>query len=324
MVTALSGEDRLTDDERFSIAADAERRFDFQRSHVGRGVDRSLVWKIRQPVVPLAKKFARLWGMVTAGARPLPDFLLIGAKRAGSTTLYRGLASSGGIEPMWPRFEDRKGCYFFDVHHGRGSRWYRSHMPTKRTRTGLLGEATPYYLSHPLAAQRAHALMPESRIIVALRDPIERAYSHYRERLKQGIEPLTSFAEALEAEEERLDGEVERMLDDELYVSWNHLNFGYVAQSRYGENLKRWTDAYGDEQVHVVKAEDLYSEPGLVIQEVRRFLSLSDAAPTDVEHLNFIPHSEMDPSLREWLRSSLEGDVRDLERQLGRNMDWSL
>ena len=90
-----------------------------------------------------------------------------------------------------------------------------------------------------LAAQRLAREVPDVRIIVSLRDPVERAYSHYKERVRHGAEPL-SFEEALEAEPGRLNGEAERIVRDPSYRSKAHEDHSYLAQGRYLDMLPRW------------------------------------------------------------------------------------
>jgi hypothetical protein len=121
----------------------------FRGTDPDRGVGRGLAWHLRQPLVPAAKWALRRYGAATAHRRPLPDFLVIGAKRGGSTSLFRNLVTTPGVLPLFPRREDLKGTYYFDVFHDRGEAWYRSHFPTTgaRRRAGrplAVGEATPY------------------------------------------------------------------------------------------------------------------------------------------------------------------------------------
>jgi hypothetical protein len=311
------------DPERLRVAYEAEAAFDFQRSHVGRPETETTGYRLRRPVANLVKGSARRWGTLTSSRRAAPDFLLIGAKRAGSTTLYRGLVDSGGIAPMFPAREQRKGVYYFDVHHALGDRWYLGHMPLARTvGDQRVGEASPYYLSHPHAAARAAALIPEARIVVVLRDPIERAHSHYRERWKQGVEYLPTFDEAVAAEPGRLDGELEAMLENPRYVGWNHLNFGYLEQSRYATNLGRWYDAYPSDQILVLRAEDLYADPGNVIDEVREFIGLPAAGNVDVAHHNKLEPGRFSAETATRLRDALAPEVRRLEELVGRPMGW--
>jgi len=293
-------------------------RLDYRGTDPDRGVGEGLGWRLRRPVVPAAKAALRAYGMATASARPLPDFLVIGAKRGGSTSLYRNLVETPGVLALWPRVEDLKGTYYFDVEFGRGERWYRSHFPTASARGGaLVGEASPYYLSHPHAARRAAELVPDARVVVLLRDPVARAHSHYKERVKQGIEHLASFEAALDAEDERLAGELERMLDDPTYVSANHLNFGYRAQSEYGAALERWLAAYPRAQVLVLRSEDFYADEGGVLDRVRGFLGLEPARLERLRHYNDTGPSGLDDRVADGLRIALADDQRKLADLLG-------
>src|SRR3546814_15200779 len=110
-----------------------------------------------------------------------------------------------------------KGVCFVDCGYSRGTKSYLAHFPTVVARRLLarhlgydpvVGDATPYYRYHPLAPARAADLVPGARVIAILRDPVERAFSHYKERRSNGTEPL-SFEAALATEEGRLAGEEE-------------------------------------------------------------------------------------------------------------------
>jgi hypothetical protein len=289
-----------------------------------RGRDKGLAWRLRQPIVPIAKASLRAYGMATAGRRTLPDFLVIGAKRGGSTSLYRNLVRTPGVLPLFPRAADLKGTYWFDVEHARGERWYRSHFPTTAQRRQgeargpvAVGEASPYYLSHPHAAARAAALVPDARIVAVLREPVARAHSHYQERRRQGIETLPTFADAVEAEPARLAGEVERMLEDPTYVSWNHLNHGYLAQSDYATGLGRWLDRFPAGQVLVLRSEDLYADDAAVLAQVRGFLGLEAERPVETRQWNRTGSADLDPGLARELAERLAPSVAALEQRLG-------
>jgi hypothetical protein len=284
---------------------------DFRGQSAERQAGGGLAWRLRQPVVPAAKWALRRYGMATAGRRVLPDFLVIGAKRGGSTSLYRNLARTPGVLPLFPAREQVKGTYYFDVFFDRGERWYRSHFPTEAQRRPgtVAGEASPYYLSHPWAASRASALVPEARIVALLRDPVLRAHSHYKERVKQGIETLPTFEAAVDAEERRLAGEVERMQEDPTYVSWNHLNFGYLAQSDYATGLGRWLAHFPADQVLVLASEDFYAAEGETLDRVRAHLGLPPVGLGEAEHYNDTGASSVDPALEADLRSRLAPSI---------------
>ena len=289
-----------------------------------RGADAGLAWRLRQPLVPAVKWTLRRYGIATAGGRVLPDFLVIGAKRGGSTSLYRNLVRTPGVLPLFPRHADVKGTYYFDVEFDRGERWYRSYFPSAAIRDQVavrgpvaVGEASPYYLSHPRAADRAAALVPGARIVAVLREPVARAHSHYQERVRQGIETLPTFAAAVEAEPDRLAGEVERMLEEPGYVSWSHLNFGYLAQSDYALGLRRWLAVYPAEQVLVLRSEDFYADDAGVLAQVRGFLGLEARPPADTRQWNRTGTSDLDPGLARELTERMAPSVDALVGLLG-------
>lgn len=307
--------------------APANASFDFRRGDHGRGEDKSLLWRVRRPIVPAAKKLIRTYGAATASNRVLPSYLIIGSKRGGSTTLARSLTASPGVQGLFPAREELKGPYYFDVNYAKGESWYRSHFPTERSLgQDLVGEASPYYLSHPHAAERARRLLPDARIICVLRHPVERAFSHYRERVKQGVETLGSFEEALDAEPNRISGEVARMENDPSYVSWAHLNFGYCDQSRYAASLERWFEHWPREQVLVLRSEDMYADTDAVLNQTRQFLGLPalEADTSTAQNFNRLPPASITAETRDRVWQAVQADVD----RLGQLMDgpplWGL
>ncbi len=209
------------------------------------------------PVVALAqwtKARLRTAGELSADRRCRPDFLVIGTKRGGTTSLYKYLLAHPAVLSTFPRPARVKGTYYFDEEFSRGDDWYFSHFPLRTTRSiaealrrhrVVSGEASPYYLYHPLAAQRAASTVPGARVIALVRNPVDRAFSNYKERRANGVEPLDSFGAALDAEAERLAGEEERLIADPTATSTAHRHHSYVDQGRYVTGLRRWWDAFG-------------------------------------------------------------------------------
>jgi len=285
----------------------------------------------KDEAVAIAKKAIRIGATITAPVRSLPDFLIIGTKRGGSTSLYNYVLAHPQVAPMVPTRQRLKGAYFFDVNHAKGERWYRSHFPTKpflalqTRRSGqkmITGESTPYYLYHPHAPKRAAQMVPNAKIIVLLRNPIERAYSHYKERARQRVEPL-SFAEAIRAEPERLAGEHDRLQANETYRSLPHQMQSYVDQGRYLDGLRRWESHYDKSQLLVLRSEDLYQEPAKTVRQVQEFLGLSAHDANSYRAWNKHQAEEIDPSVRAELSELLAPDIAALERHLCRPLDWS-
>jgi len=256
------------------------------------------------------------YGRATARARPLPDLLILGAQKAGTTALYAYLRWHPQITgPSW------KEVSYFDRHYRRGERWYRGHFPVLK-RDRLVGEASPSYVVHPLAPQRVHALLPEARLIVLVRNPIDRAYSHYQHEAALEREPLT-FEQAIDAEEERLRGEVERMTSDAAYFSHAWWNFTYLARGRYAEQLERWLAVFPREQLLVVPAGDLRDRPGETYARVLEFLGAERHRLNSYPRIFSREYPVMSPETRSRLASYYAEPNRRLYDLLGRDLGWS-
>ena len=202
-------------------------------------------------------RVTRVVRRATSPLRALPDFLIIGAQRAGSSSLFAYVCAHPSVaEPT------HKEIHFFDNNWFRGLDWYRRYFPLRARMGGrITGEASPYYLFHPAAAGRVAETLPDVRLIAVLRDPVERAYSAYQLARRQGHETL-EFEEALAREVERLAGEEERILADPRYASVAHRRFSYRTRGLYAEQLERWYERFPREQLLVVRSEDLFAEPG--------------------------------------------------------------
>jgi hypothetical protein len=218
---------------------------------------------------------ARMLHRVTSSARMLPSFVIVGAKRAGTSSLYQYLVRHPGVLSC----AVGKGTHYFDVNFARGWSWYRSSFPLA-ARDGITGEASPYYMFHPLAPARLAAALPEARVIVVLRDPVDRAWSHYQNERRLGAEQL-SFEEAVACEPERLAGEAQRMLADPGYQSFAWRHHSYLARGRYGEQLERLYELFPPAQVLVLQSEALLADPNQALEAVWRFLGLAPCTLVD-------------------------------------------
>lgn len=197
-----------------------------------------------------------------------PTFVVAGVRRGGSTSLYRMTTSHPDVVPC----RVKKGSHYFDVNHHRGRRWFLGNFPLV-TDGRITGEGSPYYVFHPLAAERMAREMPDVRILLALRDPVDRAWSHYHSSRSKGLEPL-SFEEAVAREDERLAGEVERLLADPGYGAPHLRHHSYLTRGRYAEQLERLYAWFSPDQVLVVQTEALSSGAQQEMNRVWRFLGL--------------------------------------------------
>ena len=268
------------------------------------------------PVRSVLRNAVWTYGTATARLRPLPDFLILGAQKAGTTALYAYLRRHPAITgPRW------KEVSYFDRHYRRGRAWYRGNFPVRWSSRGLVGEASPSYLFHPLAPERAAALVPDAKLIAILRNPVERAYSHYQHEVSFGREPL-SFEQALEREEERMAGELERMRADAAYFSHAWWNYTYLARGHYAEQLERWHAAFPPEQLLVLSNEELSAQPAASYARVLGFLGAEpyelDAYPRIFDR----DYPDLRPGTRERLAAHFAGPNRRLYELLGRDLGW--
>ncbi len=271
--------------------------------------------RIPEPARKVARNAVWTVGRATARWRPLPDFLVIGAQKAGTTALYAYLRWHPGIAgPSW------KEVSFFDRHWWRGPAWYRGQFPLG-TGGQLVGEASPSYLFHPLAPERARSLLPDVKLVALVRNPVDRAYSQYQHEVALGREAL-SFEEALAAEGERLRGEVERLVADPRAFSrawWDHT---YAARGRYAEQLERWLAAFPRERLLVVATEELGERPAETYASILAFLGAAPHALDEYPRVFDRDYAPMRPETRAALSAAFAEPNRRLEALLGRSFGW--
>lgn len=283
--------------------------------------------RVPRPVRRAVKAGVRsLWTLPTAQLRMLPDFLIIGAQRAGTTSLYRYLAQHPAVLPVVLT----KGAHYFDTNHDKGVGWYRAHFPLRAhatilgSRLGvrvLTGEGSPYYMFHPLVPARVAELLPEVRLIVLLRDPVERAYSHHQHEVARGFEDLP-FEEAIDREPERLAGERERLIADPTYRSFEHQHHSYLARGLYLEQLLAWHEHFPRDQLLVLIAEEFFADPAAGLDRVERFLGLPPWRPPSFPRYNARLRAPMDPATRRRLATHFRRPNAELARYLERELPW--
>ena len=283
------------------------------------------------------RRVVRAAAMAAADLRPAPDLVIIGAKRGGTTSLFRDLERHPSMCPMVPSArrlplrENMKGTHFFDSDMAQSARWYRSHFPmsttmqwrTRRTGAAFTAEASPYYLFHPLAARRAAALLPDAQFVVMLRDPVERTVSHWAEQTRNGVETL-SLRAALDAETQRVGDTTHRLSDGTLGASHAHEQQTYAAQSEYAASLDRWDDAVGFDRIVIVFSEDYYREPSAVIGTVLAAAGLPPMpAGHESDHRNAAPRPPtLDADIDAELTERFQPDVNALAERFGLAPPW--
>ncbi|MCB0619037.1 MAG: sulfotransferase domain-containing protein [Saprospiraceae bacterium] len=254
----------------------------------------------------------------TASWRKLPDFIIIGVQKSGTSSLYRYLEGHPGLKMSW-----RKQLHFFDQFYRKGIRWYRACFPLIATnRSTKTGEATPYYILHPHAAERMARHLPDIRLIVMLRNPIDRAYSHFQMKKDQGWETAATFEEAMDLEEDRLRPELDKMLSNPHYYSKQYRNFSYLTRGHYAEQLERWFNHFRREQLLIINSDRFFADPMAVLRETYEFLGLADHVPDNLKVYNQRQYEPMEPALREKLRAYYAPHNEKLYALLGERYDW--
>ncbi len=212
---------------------------------------------------------------MSAGLRSLPHFVIIGAQRAGTTSLYHWVTGHGECKAAF-----RKEPHYFDLHYDKGPNWYRAHFPL-RTRGAVSGEGSPYLLFHPLAPERmARDLPPATVLIVLLRDPVDRAISQYRYERQLGFEHL-DLVDAIAAEPTRLAGQAQILRAGG--ASFAHQHFSYVARGEYARQLRHWFEYFPRDAIHVFERSELIVRT----EEQNRLLTLLGLDP---DHQLPFPH----------------------------------
>jgi len=264
----------------------------------------------------------RIGRLSTAPFRTLPDFIIIGAQKGGTTFLNRLLAQHPLIKPAF-----LKEVHYFDLNFSKRISWYRSNFPMRIGKNNgfITGEASPYYMFYPHSARRASEVVPNAKLISLLRNPIDRAYSHYQHqvlRVKgEGRETL-SFEQAVEAEEGRLRGEVEKMLQEEHYLSPNYRNYSYLSRGIYVDQLSRWSKYFDKNQMLVLKSEDLFSDTTSVLRATSDFLEIPQWAPEAYSIPNKREYSGMSIATRQKLQDFFRPHNLRLYEYLGVDFGW--
>ncbi len=268
----------------------------------------------------------RLLGLLEAGRgvelrlrmrqpRALPGAVILGAQKCGTSSLHNYLTQHPGvIAPL------RKEVHYFDVNFTRGESWYRAHFG-REGEPGLNLDSSPYYLFHPAVPRRMHELLPDARLIVLLRDPARRAYSHYWHERGKGREDL-SFEAAIDAEPERLGRADEQLASGQLERSREHQLHSYLARGRYAEQLERWFALYPRERIHILRFESFAQDPLAGLNGTLAFLGLPPTASVSLEARNTRRYPPMEEATMLRLREYFEPHNRRLGELLGRPMGW--
>ena len=229
--------------------------------------------KLQSTVNSINKGYSSILGPL----HTLPDFLIIGSAKCGTSSLYEYLIKHPNIESAIG-----KEINYFDMQYEKGINWYKTYFPSLIqkdvsknifSKKLITGEATPRYIDHPLAIKRIKNDLPNVKLIVMLRNPIDRAYSHWNMMVTHKHENL-SFEEAINKEKQRILGLYKKMETDQRFYSKEYFWYGYLERSTYINRLKKWFEYFPREQFLILKSEELFNDPNNTYKKVLEFLKL--------------------------------------------------
>ncbi len=246
-----------------------------------------------------------------------PDFLIVGAQKAGTTALHHFLLQHPEI------VKQRGEVHFFDERFGKGAKWYQRRFPSDQNPNHLICDKSPYYLMHPTVPQRVHSLYPNVKILIVLRNPVDRAYSQFWMNKRSATkEPFATFEEAIDAEKNRLKGEEKKISNNPLYPCRTHRIYSYLGRGVYVKQIKRWLALFPREQIFIVDSNKLRNQPEDTMSQIFGFLGLPDCSLIQFrdKHSKYPP---MNPETRKRLSDYFRPYNQELEELLGMKFNWN-
>jgi len=252
----------------------------------------------------------------TSKLRTAPSFFILGAQKSGTSSLFQFLVENDFVA----RNKQKEIYYFNNINNfERGQKWYLSHFK-------LLGkkptcDATANYFESKEAPNRLKSTFPNAKCVVLLRNPIDRAYSHYKMAVKYGFESL-SFSEALKIEDDRLAYEREKLKSNRHRYVYQRL--GYRTKGLYADQLKIWKRTFtNDDQLLVVKSENLFENPTNTCNKILNFLELDSPITASLKKINYSESTEeLSPDLRQELAAFYAPHNQELYNVVGENYNW--
>lgn len=286
----------------------------------------SLKERLEVGLTPFIGPTVRQGGALTSRWRVPPSLLVVGTQRGGTTSLFRALSQHPGfLGPL-----HRKGVHFFDVRYDRSPAWYVGHFPLKTTVAKreralrapvVVGEASPYYMAHPLAASRIKELLPSVKVIALLRDPIERAYSAYTHERARGYE-ARSFEEAIRSEPAAVQAEIARIRQDPSYHSEILQHNAYLTRGHYVEQLQRLERELGRDQMLVLDSHRYFASPEDEFDRVLHFVGLPPREGIRHDRHNARPRLPLTTEMQHQLAEHFKPFDADLVQWLGWTPSW--
>jgi len=256
--------------------------------------------------------------IITSFIRKKPDFIIIGAQKAGTTSLFAYLEQHEDL-----KLAREKEVHYFDLNFWKPNFIYRSYFPLNSFK-GLTGEASPYYFFHPLVPKRIKKQNPKVKLIVMLRNPIERAFSQYNMERRVGKENSKLFEVAIKKEDQRLEGEIDKIIQKAPYYnSFSHQAHSYLSRGKYFEQTQHWLKHFSMDQFCFIKSEDFFTNPKGELKRVYDFLAIEEKYPENLKPKNVGDYpKEINEQTIKFCEEYFKEDMIKLETLLGSNFKW--
>ncbi|MBI1184023.1 sulfotransferase [bacterium] len=262
------------------------------------------------------KQLAFLPRIMSASLRGLPQFIIIGAQKGGSSALYKFLCE----HPQVQRAFVKEPHYFTGQFHQKSLKWYKAQFPLSKS--GIItGEASPSYCTHPLAPQRIKSVVPQAKLIFIVRNPVERAVSNYFHSVRYGVEPLP-IEEAMQRPAEIFEAEYAKMEREDGYHSSTYHRHAYLHKGLYAFHLNKWYQHFEPQQILLLENAELLNQPQKVYNEVLQFLQLEAFAPAAFSKHNVGSTKPVDESLTRQLKQVFEEPNRQFFHLISREFPW--
>jgi len=242
----------------------------------------------------------------------LPDYIIIGTQKGGTTSLQKYLTEHPDIsKPI------KKEVHYFDNNYNFKLKWYKKHFPTFKK---IVGEASPYYIYHPLVPKRIKKNIPNVKIIILLRNPVDRAFSHYKMQYNKGLEKRT-FKDAISNEKKELKDEIKKV-EEGLY-SFKHQNYSYIDRGKYYNQLINWLQYFDKKDILIIKSEDFYNNTQKEVSRIFNFLNLKDYKVNAEKKHNVGKYNiKLDEKIKRDLNKLYQPYNEKLYKLLNNNFNW--
>ena len=253
---------------------------------------------------------------ITASTRVLPDFIIMGTVRSGTTSLYYNICEHPSVLPA---AYDEIG--FFDSNYHLGIKWYQSMFPKqkemqeikKNTGFSITGEDTPFYFWKKEAIDRIFQCLPNVKIIAIFRNPVDRAYSNYNLGLRMNTEKSTF--------EETIDEEIE-FLENNSFRDSIERRRSYVTKGIYEKQIKSWFDVFPRKQIHILSTEEMQQNPQDELLKIFKFLEIPEYIIKNPQKQKLAEYEKMKMETRKKLLNFYKSYNENFFEMIKQRFNW--